>query len=241
MSKNKKVLIIMVASFILAAGFMYCLNEGYNDKVSTLSIKSSISETENSLEISSEMLTGNSDSETTIYENSKLKSQDITEISSENPKIFIHIYGAIENPNVYECNEGIRLFELIDIAGGFTNVADRNYLNLSQSLFDGMKIFVPTVEEVEQNLVLKDNMNMEPYKMGVQDSASSELQIVKVNINTATLEELMTLSGIGESKAASIIKYRENVGGFKNIEEIMNISGIKTAAFEKISDSICVN
>jgi len=239
MSKNKKVLIIMVASFILATGFIYCLNEGYNDKVPALSIKSSINETKNLLEISDEMSIINTVSETTIYENSKLKSQDTTKISSENPKIFIHIYGAIENPNVYKCEESIRLFELIDIAGGFTNDADRNYLNLSQVLFDGMKIFVPTIEEVEQNIVLKENLNT--HEMGIQDSVSSELQTAKVNINTAALEELMTLSGIGESKAASIIKYRENVGSFRTIEEIMNISGIKAAAFEKIADSICVN
>ncbi len=129
---------------------------------------------------------------------------------------YVYICGYVINPGVYICDEGMRIYELIDMAGGFHSEADRDYLNLVEVVTDGQKIYVPKLGEV----------------------VSGDKQ--KVNINTADKLTLMTLPGIGESRASDIISYREEQGGFARIEDIMKVSGIKEAAYEKIKDYIVV-
>ncbi len=133
--------------------------------------------------------------------------------------IYVHICGQVNNPGVYKCMEGDRIFEVLELAGGITETAYVDYINMAQPVSDGMKIFIPTKEEA-------DNMNDNSFGM--------------VNINTATIEQLMTLSGIGESRAKDIIAYRDENGYFKTIEDIMKVPGIKEAAFNKIKDYISV-
>ena len=123
-----------------------------------------------------------------------------------------------------------RIWDAVERAGGFSESADQAYLNLAQEITDGMKIEVPTFEEAQ--LLRESGQGAERS----QESAVSG----KVNLNTATKEELMSLRGIGESRAEDIIRYRENFGPFERIEDIMNISGIKEAAFQKIKESIAV-
>ena len=147
--------------------------------------------------------------------------------SSKDIRIFVHVGGAVVRPGVYEVAEGTRGFEVIDLAGGFTDSAARDYLNLAQVVKDGDKLIVP------------DLNNPDDFFSGAMAAGKSADSLV--NINQADKTELMTLPGIGEAKAEAILKYREKAGGFSNIEEIMNISGIKEAAFEKIKDSITVN
>ena len=105
-----------------------------------------------------------------------------------------------------------------------------DYLNLAETLRDGMKLEVPSESQVK-----------EWEAQGIKPAADPEAKTRSmVNLNTATREELMSLRGIGESRAEDIIRYRETYGGFQPIEDIMNVSGIKDAAFEKIKDSITV-
>ena len=105
--------------------------------------------------------------------------------------------------------------------------ADKNYLNQAMVLEDGQKIYIPTIDE------MKDEPQEEMNNKGFKEDT-------KININNADIEELMTLSGVGESKARAIIEYREKNGNYSKIEDIMNVTGIKEAMFAKICDSITV-
>lgn len=140
---------------------------------------------------------------------------------SANTTIMVYVCGAVVTPGVYEVSTKDRVIEAIEQAGGMTEEADTTYLNLAETMIDGQKINVPTIEEGE--LLEKE-----------QEATLSGL----ININRASKEELMTLAGIGEAKALDIIAYREAQGGFNSIEELMEISGIKEGVFEKIKDQI---
>ena len=142
--------------------------------------------------------------------------------------ICIHIVGYVTNPGVYYVEQGARINEVIKLAGGFLTEADESYLNLASVVFDGQKIQVLSKEEAK---------TAKPFVS--QSDMGTEKSLV--NINTASKEELMQLAGIGESRAVSIIVYREKHGSFKEISDIMKISGIKEAAYEKIKDYICVD
>ena len=142
--------------------------------------------------------------------------------------ICVHIAGFVVNPGVYNVAEGARIYEIVRLAGGFLPEADESYLNLASVVFDGQKIMVLSKEEAK---------TAKPFVSQIDKETEKKL----ININTATKEELMQLSGIGESRALSIISYREKNGDFKKIEDIMKIPGIKEAAFEKIKDYICVD
>ncbi|WP_312445180.1 helix-hairpin-helix domain-containing protein [Lacrimispora sp.] len=145
---------------------------------------------------------------------------------------YVHICGEVVSPGVYELKEGSRVFQAIEKAGGVTDQAAAEYLNMAEQVKDGMKIVVPGKEEVEAAKARGE--------FSLQAEASSNVQKTKVNLNTATKEELMTLRGVGEAKANDILKYRESHGGFQKIEDIMKISGIKDAAFQKIKEDITV-
>ncbi|MBR5577463.1 MAG: helix-hairpin-helix domain-containing protein [Lachnospiraceae bacterium] len=152
-------------------------------------------------------------------------------ISREIPVIFsVHVCGAVKNPGVYQVESGTRLYRLIEMAGGFLQEADENYLNLAREAEDGMQIRVPTKEEV-----------LAYGSFGTQAEMVSESGEGKVDINKADEALLCTLPGIGESRAKSIIKYREENGYFQTPEDIMKISGIKEAAYEKIKDYIIIS
>lgn len=170
---------------------------------------------------------------------------------------YVHICGEVVSPGVYEMEEGSRIFQVVERAGGFTEQAAAQYLNMAQEVCDGMKIVVPDSSflEGEEQFGIEAGENggakagsagpgiIVPGTKGAAVSggtAGGEPVKGKVNLNTASKEELMTLKGIGEAKADDIISYRESHGGFTKIEDIMKISGIKNAAFEKIKDDITV-
>ena len=142
----------------------------------------------------------------------------------------VHVCGAVNHPSVYQTEEGTRIYRLIEMAGGFTQEAAKDYLNLAMEVTDGMQIRVPTKEEVKNN---------PPTALTGPEVVSQEEG--KVDINKADEAALCTLPGIGESRAKSIIRYREEHGGFKEARDIMNVSGIKEAAYEKIKDYIVVS
>lgn len=140
-------------------------------------------------------------------------------------EVFICVYvcGAVAEPGVVELPEGSRGEDAVALAGGMTQEADTAYVNLAARLSDGEKLFIPTKEEAE--LLEQD----ESVRAGGL-----------VNINTADSGELCTLPGIGESRAADIISFRERNGAFAAIEDIMKVPGIKANAFEKIREKIVV-
>ena len=158
------------------------------------------------------------------------------DVSSDS--IYVHVCGAVKKPGLYEVAADSRIADVIEAAGGFTDKASKNYLNLATIVNDGQKIVVPSKSEVKNGLVAA---NGEPAQQIGQDNLQQSPKAAAVNINTASIEELMTIPGVGESKAKSIIEYRQKNGGFTCKEDIMNITGIKEGVFSKISDYIVVN
>lgn len=157
-------------------------------------------------------------------ESSTKDTQETTEEETDRKEpsgIIVHICGAVMCPGVYELAEGGRVYQAVEQAGGFTEDADKDYLNQADMLSDGLQLYVPTKEEAEM-LPVKEKSD------GV------------VNINTASEEMLDALPGIGIGKAKSIIAYREKNGKFQTIEDIMKVEGIKEGLFVKIKDSITV-
>lgn len=146
--------------------------------------------------------------------------------------LYVHICGAVKAEGVYQIPEGSRLQDGIMAAGGFRSDADTAYHNLAAPLKDGQKIYVPTVEETAA-ISVEERVGETDVRL---DGAKNESG--PVNLNTADLEQLMTLRGIGEAKAKDILRYREKVGAFQKIEEIMNVSGIGEAMFERIKEDI---
>jgi competence protein ComEA len=161
-----------------------------------------------------------------VYNNQNENTNNIQETDDvvEKGKVCIHICGAVANEGVYEVNEGSRVYEALELAGGLTDEAATDYVNQARVVKDGEKIIFPTKKQIEAgDFVTEDN------DRGV------------VNINTASIDKLMTLSGIGESRAKLIVEYRQQHGGFNKIQDIMKVSGIKEGSFNKIKDSITVN
>lgn len=159
------------------------------------------------------------------------------------PEIWkVDIKGAVINPGVYEVSDGDRVSDVIEKAGGLAKGANTTFINLGKRVFDEMIIWIYTDKEIDElKLSLVQYIEKECNCPSVKNSAclnNGEMDD-KVNINTANLDQLMTLPGIGEVKAKAIIEYREkNI--FKTIEDIKNVSGIGDSAYEKIKDYITV-
>lgn len=166
---------------------------------------------------------------------------------SEPEQLWVHVCGAVTRPGVYELPAGCRVYEAVQAAGGFTEDADQNYVNQVQTLRDGVKLVIPTEEEVTSLQSTGDSdaeMAAGIIEGAVSDgkeSGTGETKNGRININTATEAELCNIPGIGETRAAAIAAYRESNGGFKTPEDIMNVTGIKEGTYEKIKDSIRVN
>lgn len=169
-----------------------------------------------------------------------------TEAAGEDEEavLYVHVCGAVNAPGVYEFMSGDRVFNAVEAAGGFNADADKEYINLAQALSDGMKITIPTVEEVENGAEsLHNSMMLEgsslPSPTDIADN-SGKTQSGKVDINAASDSELTSIPGIGQTKASAITAYREQHGAFKSIEDIKNVSGIGDATFERIKDYITI-
>ena len=142
---------------------------------------------------------------------------------TEEERIYVYVCGYVHVPGVYELDPDSRLYEAIEAAGGMTEAAAPSWLNQAERLSDGQKVYVPSVEETG-------------HTGGMPADASEDAKTV--NLNTATKEELMTLSGIGDVKAQAIIRYREERGGFTDIEQLKEIEGIKDGVYNKIKEKI---
>lgn len=156
--------------------------------------------------------------------------QEVEDKTTISTVIYVDVKGEVHHPGVYQMKAENRVKDLIEAAGGFTPLADDQKLNLAQLLEDQMVIVVPKKGE---------EVNSEPaqappsQKKGVGKEG-------KVNINTATVEELKTLKGIGEKKAEAIIEYRKKNGSFKNKEELMKVRGIGKKLYESFQERVIV-
>lgn len=179
---------------------------------------------------------------------------------------YVDIKGAVKNPGVYKLKENSRVIDVINESGGLNENADTSILNLSKKIFDEMFIIIYTKDEINKyknetistkkineklekeiividennsaNIKSKQNTNSNKQKENVSETQKDDNNLI--NINTASKEELLTITGIGESKADSIINYRKENGSFEKIEDIKNVSGIGDSLFEKIKDYITV-
>ncbi len=150
--------------------------------------------------------------------------QEEDELSTE--KIIIYIIGEIKNPGVYTLDVDSRILDAIEMAGGTTENADLENINLAYTISDGEKIKIPSINEE------KDGNNIDVENEIIENNSNS------ININTADISKLITLPGIGESTAQKIITYREENGKFKNIEDIKNVSGIGENKYNQIKNLI---
>ena len=166
------------------------------------------------------------------YHSTENSDTSVKESSSENEdqaaEVVVYVCGEVNDPGVYHLPNKSRVCDAIESAGGMTDDASRDFWNLASEVYDGQMIYVPTKEEVESGSVPKPDTENADVSSG--DSS-------KININTASKEELMTLTGIGESKADNIIKYRQENGSFSAVEDLTNVSGIGESIFNKIKDS----
>ena len=160
-------------------------------------------------------------------------------IANVKEKVIVHIIGEVNNPGVVTLDEGSRIIDAINVAGGKTEEADLSKINLAYVVEDGTQIYIPRINEnLNQIEVISDGAGMGVI---MNDSKiNEENKDIKVNINTSNKEKLETLPGIGETTAQKIIDYREANGKFKTIEDIKNVSGIGEAKFESLKDKITV-
>ena len=154
------------------------------------------------------------------------QSLELEENPQEEENLVVDVKGAIKSPGVYEMKLGDRVIDVIEQAGGLHENADSNNINFAMKLVDEMVLYIPIVGE---------EIIIEPTVGGVQNQGDG-----KVNLNKASEAELQTLTGVGPAKATAIIEYRDQNGGFKKVEEIMEISGIGEKTFEKFKDQITV-
>ena len=198
--------------------------------------------------------------EPTECEMSIIEKEEVKEEIEIIKKIKVDVKGAVKAPGVYEMDDNSTVDDAIKKAGGLKSGAVTDNINLSKRLTDQMVIYVFTKTELEKEEVKNEiicevpKCECETIIIGNQTGATEDdTQIsdapsnnddvqanpsVKVSINTATIEELMTLEGIGEAKALSIIEYRNVNGAFQKLEDLMNVSGIGEKAYEKIKDRI---
>lgn len=174
--------------------------------------------------------------ETMYVEDNETKEEKSIEEYTEPVKIKVHISGAIEKEGIIELEEGSRINDAIEVAGGLTKEADLTKVNLAYILKDGQKVYIPKISDSkkEEKIISDDNGN------GVILDGTESKTNGKVNINTATKDELLTLSGIGTETAEKIIEYRKNNGKFNSIEDLKNVSGIGNLKYENIKDKISV-
>jgi competence protein ComEA len=168
-----------------------------------------------------------------IQTNTILNSQNETNEENRN-EIKVYVTGEVKSPGVISLEEGARLEDAIEKAGGLTENANIKNVNLAYIIEDGLKIYIPNKDEENVEYLITEN----------GDGIIEETEIVssesKININTASLEKLTELPGVGEALAQRIIDYRTANGKFTSIEELKNVSGIGDKKFENLRDSVSI-
>ncbi|MGG4264309.1 helix-hairpin-helix domain-containing protein [Peribacillus simplex] len=160
--------------------------------------------------------------------------QNKNETDTEPVIIKVDVKGAVKAPGLFTAQAGDRVIDLITDAGSFTDKADKDKVNFAQIVEDQMVIYVPEIGEEDKGI--SENIQVGPPGNAASEGTSGR----QVNLNTATQEDLETLTGIGPSKAIAILEYREKVGKFKQVDELKKVTGIGEKTFEKLQDSISV-
>lgn len=214
MDKKKKYQLILGVLFFLLAGILYLGQNGGQKKDG----------------ITTGHFADSADGQQKKEQTDPKPAQTSADEKTDRSTVYIHICGAVKKPGVYTFEEEPHIVDVVKKAGGFTKKADQTSVNLAERVTDGTQLVI-SVKGKHKGTKEEPNSRSESSDSGKSD---------KVNINTASEQELMTLSGIGESKASEIVSYRKTNGAFHQIEEIMNISGIKEGVFSKIKDYITV-
>ena len=179
------------------------------------------------------------------------KKKEKKEVEEEVELLQVDIKGEVRTPGIYQVKESSRVMDVINIAGGLTENANTTVINLSKKIFDEMVIIIYSNQEVEDfkktkeveeqvinNCIQKEENSLKNEACIEIDNYSDTQVLGKININTATQEQLTALPGVGEAKAKTIIEYRNTNGPFKTIEDIKNVTGIGDSLFAKIKDYI---
>lgn len=229
--KKKQIVVILSCVFILLSGI--CYSCAYGETPSPLLISAlphdKASEEANALDRDQEEQREEDASGAENNDSSGAKEEAV----GMNAVIYVHVCGAVVNPGVYQLEPGTRLNNLILLSGGFSEEAAKDYMNLAATVFDGERIYIPTLDEVKE-------LPATEYQLGEQSNRQDEVKSTLVNINTADINELMTLPGIGQAKAESIVDYRTSKGNFRSAEELMQIPGIKEGLFQKLADKVTI-
>lgn len=189
--------------------------------------------------------------EDNLVANNEIITKEVNEVAKkEEVKLYFDIKGSVKKPGVYEFNQGDRIIDAINKAGGLTKNATTNNLNLSKKLTNEMVIYVFSKNELTTTKAFEQVKNVAECKCETIEvnncvdknttNESTNNETTKININTDSKEKLMTISGIGSSKADAIIEYRTKNGNFKTTEDIINVSGISKTIYDKIKDTITV-
>ena len=214
-NKKKNILIIIIVIVILIIGGVWCFVD-YNQDSEYVSF-----EDENEIE--------------NIVQN--IENNELVE---EKEKIVVDISGQVISPGVITLDEGARVIDAINLAGGTTKDANLNKVNLAYILEDAQKIYIPSVNDKEEREYILEVSGDTEIVTSSGSVGNKKEEKLMVNINTANAIELSKLPGIGNSTALKIIYYRNENGEFKSIEDIKNVSGIGDAKFNKIKDNIFV-
>lgn len=216
--KHWQALIILLISLILGLIIsLFFLTQSFRGK-----------ETDQGTDLIEELM--NEDEEDILSEESEASTDKEEQIAESLKEIIVDIKGQVKIPGVYHMEEGSRIIDVIEKAGGLLDESETTAVNFAQLLSDQMVIYVPKIGE---DIPVESTISQEIAEGGEQEQS-------KININEADKEALMTLNGIGDSKAENILAYREENGLFKSIEDIKNVSGIGEATFNNLKDSIVV-
>lgn len=226
--KKKVGILIILCIVLIAFGILY-IQSGYKELKKNDTESIFVDNSEENIQSNDSKTSSNKGS--SKKDNGDAKNNELT-IPAQEKTIVVEIKGEVKKPDVYILNENAIVKELIEAAGGLTENAELSNINRAKKLQNHELIYIANKNDMSKD-VKTINSEGKSSESKVQDIASK-----KININTAALEELKTLNGIGDSKAKSIIEYREQSGGFKAIEDIKNVTGIGDKMFEKIKDQI---
>lgn len=162
-------------------------------------------------------------------------------VEETSEEIFVYVNGAVKNPGVYCVNRNTRIYQVIDMAGGMTGKAQKDCLNLAEKVQDGQEIKVLSKKQFKKQNSGSSDEGTKEERAELKDISENTSEAGMVNINSATAEQLTSLPGIGDTKAAAIVAYRDENGDFSSIEDIKKVSGIGDAIFANIESKITVN
>ena len=220
MNKKINIIVILISSFIIIGTITYKLNLNTQDEVYIVS--------ENEENIEEDRINIEKDYETNNIENNiEYKNKENT--ISKN--VTIYVSGEVNNPGIVTIESDKRLYDAVEKLGGVTQNADLNRINLAIKLNDEEHYIIPKIGE--------DNIISQDISVNNIDTIKNE-QTSKININTATIEELDNLPGVGEATANKIVNYRDEKGKFNSIEDIKNVNGIGEKKYIDIKDKICI-